>query len=138
MGAESLNPLEKIKILGQQVDLALDLTELEPIRQRIEQVAQEHPGDPEVQRAAEEAKRLVEGRVARLTPLMPPPPPQPPRDLPTIVLPLASLRPPGGPPPLDAAPPPFDVAPPPPLDPAPPLSGPPAFDPRRRRSRFPA
>lgn len=108
MGADSLNPLEKIKILGQQVDLALDLAELEPIRQRIEQVAQEHPDDPEVQKAAEEAKRLVLSRVARLTPSMSP---LPPSDLPTIVLPLGSLHPPGGPPPL-GGPPPFDAAPP--------------------------
>ena len=68
MGSENLKPLEEIKALAQQVDLAGDLAELEPIRQGIEQVARGYPGDPEVLKAAEEARRLVLSRVARLTP----------------------------------------------------------------------
>ncbi|MCU1334990.1 MAG: hypothetical protein JWO19_571 [Bryobacterales bacterium] len=72
MGAENLKALEEIKELGYQVDLAGDLAHLEPIRHRIEQVARENPGDPEVQKAAEEAKRLVLSRKARLTPSTPP------------------------------------------------------------------
>jgi PEGA domain len=97
--AENLKLLEELKVLGQEVDLALDLADLEPIRQRIEQVAQGHPGDPEVQKAAEEAKRLVQSRVARLTPSTSP---MPPSDLPAAVPPLASLPPLGGPPTIDA------------------------------------
>lgn len=73
MGSENLKPLEEIKALGQQVDLAGDLADLEPVRQRLEQLASEHSGDPEVQKAVEEAKRLVLSRVARLTPSKSPP-----------------------------------------------------------------
>ena len=74
MGSENLKPIEELKALSEQVDLALDLAELEPIRQRVEQVARENPGDLEVHKAAEDAKRLVQSRAARLTPSTAPPP----------------------------------------------------------------
>jgi hypothetical protein len=100
VGAENLKPLEEIKALGQQVDLAGDLADLEPIRQAILQVAREHPGDPEVQKAVEDVKRLVLSRAARLTP-----PAAPPTllDLSTESLPAGSLPPLGGPPTTDAS-----------------------------------
>ena len=44
MGSENLKALEEIKALGHQVDLAGDLADLEPIRQRLEQVAGEYSG----------------------------------------------------------------------------------------------
>jgi len=71
--ARSLKPLEEIKDLGHQVDLAMDLAELEPIRQRVEQIAREHTADPGVQKAAEETRRLLLSRTARLTPSKSPP-----------------------------------------------------------------
>jgi hypothetical protein len=92
VGSENLNPVEEIRALGQQVDLALDLGELEPIRQRLEQVERANPGDPEVRKAAEEARRLVLSRVARLTPSTA----RPPSDEPT-----AAFAIPGDPPTLD-------------------------------------
>ena len=94
MGSGNLKPLEEIKALTQQVDLALDLAELEPIRQRVEEVDRENPGDPEVHKAAEDAKRLLLSRAARLTPSTSPPQ----RDLPTANFTL------GGPPSLDRGP----------------------------------
>jgi PEGA domain len=95
VGSENLKPLEEIKAIGQQIDLAMDLAGLEPIRQRLEQVAIKHPGDSEVQKAAEDAKRLLLSRVARLTPSTSPPTR---RDFPTVSLPI-----PGGPPTIDAS-----------------------------------
>ncbi len=71
MGAENLKALEEIKALGHQVDLAGDLAALEPIRQRLEQVAGNHPGDPEIQKAVEATRRLLLDRATRLT-LAPP------------------------------------------------------------------
>ena len=68
MGSENLKLLRKSRLSASEIDLARDLADLEPIRQRLEQVAGEHPGDPEVQKAVEETKRLLLSRVARLTP----------------------------------------------------------------------
>ena len=67
MGSENLKALEDIKALGHQVDLAGDLADIEPLRKRLEQIARLYPGDPEVHKAAEDAKRLVLSRAARLT-----------------------------------------------------------------------
>jgi hypothetical protein len=94
VGSENLRQLGEIKALGQQVDLAVDLADLEPIRQRLEQLANQSLGDPEVQKAIEEAKRLVLSRTARLTPSTYTPPPP---DFSTESLPV-----PGGPPTMDA------------------------------------
>lgn len=65
MGSENLKALEEIKALGHQVDLAGE-ADIEPIRQRLERVAGKYPGDPEVQAAAEEVKRLLLSRATRL------------------------------------------------------------------------
>ena len=94
MGSENLKPIEEIKALSQQVDLALDLAELEPIRQRVEQLYRENPGDPEVHKAAEDVKRLLQSRAARLTPST--------RSR-NVDLPTASFDLPGGPPTLDGS-----------------------------------
>jgi hypothetical protein len=91
VGSENLQALEEIKALSQRVDLALDLADLEPIRQRVEQLDRENPGDPEVHKAAEDAKRLLLSRVARLTPSSSPPS-------------MDSHTFPGGPPTLDGGP----------------------------------
>ena len=92
MGSE--NPIvEEIKALGQDIDLALDLADLEPIRYRLEQVAGEHPDDSGVQKAVEETKRLLLSRVARLTPSTTR---RVASDFPTESLPI-----PGGPPTID-------------------------------------
>jgi len=66
VGSENLKPIEEIKALSQQIDLALDLAELEPIRHRVEQLYRENPSDPEIHKAAEDAKRLLLSRAARL------------------------------------------------------------------------
>jgi len=94
VGSENLKPIEEIKALSQQVDLALDLAELEPIRQRVEQLYRENPGDPEVHKAAEDVKRLLQSRAARLTPST--------RSR-NVDLPTASFDLPGGPPTLDGS-----------------------------------
>ena len=94
MGSENLKPIDEIKALGQQVDLALDLAELEPIRHRVEQLYRENPGDPEVHKAAEDAKRLLVSRAARLTPST---------RHPNFDLPTASFELPGGPPTFDGS-----------------------------------
>ena len=65
MGSENLKALEEIKALGHRVELAGD-ADLETIRQRLEWVAGKYPGDPEVQKAAEEMKRLIMSRANRL------------------------------------------------------------------------
>ena len=65
MGSENLKALEEIKALGHRVELAGD-ADLETIRQRLEWVAGKCPGDPEVQKAAEEMKRLIMSRANRL------------------------------------------------------------------------
>ena len=65
MGSENLKALEEIKALGHQVELAGDAN-LEAIRQRLEWVASKYPSDPEVQKAAEETKRLLMSRANRL------------------------------------------------------------------------
>ncbi len=78
MGSENLNAIEEIKALGHQVDLAGDLADLEPIRRRLDELAVAHAGDPEVQKAADETRRLVASRAARLTPSQYQPPPVPP------------------------------------------------------------
>lgn len=90
MGSENLKAIEEITALGQQVDLAGDLSDLEPIRWRLDQLAAAYPHDPEVQKAADEARRLVLSRAARLTPS----PYQPP----------AQYQPPAAPPPLSGPP----------------------------------
>jgi len=99
VGTENLKPVEEIKALGHQVDLAGDLAELEPIRRRIEQVAAEHAADPEVQKAADEATRLVLSRVARLKP---PVPSSGLSDLSTASLAVPPLSGSSGPPTIDA------------------------------------
>ena len=78
MGSENLKAIEEIKALGQQVDLAGDLADLEPIRWRLDELTVAHRADPEVQKAADEARRLVASRAARLTPSQYQPPPSPP------------------------------------------------------------
>jgi hypothetical protein len=94
VGSENLGPLEEIKSLGRQVNLAADLADLEPIRQRLDQVARKHPGDPEVQKAVEETKRLLLSCATRLTLSTSPP---------TLGdLPTASTS--GGPPTIQTAP----------------------------------
>ena len=92
MGTQNPKPLEELKALSQQVDLALDLAELEPIRLRVEQLYRENPGDPEVHKAVEDTKRLLLSRAARLTPSTRPP---------SSGLPTASFELP--PPPFDAS-----------------------------------
>jgi hypothetical protein len=68
VGSENPIPLEEIKSLAQEVDLAGNIADLEPIRQRLDQVASECSGDLDVQKAVEDTKRLLLSRVARLTP----------------------------------------------------------------------
>lgn len=65
MGSENLKVLEEIKALGRQVESAGEAG-VEAIRQRLEWIAGKYPGDPEVQTAAEETKRLITNRAARL------------------------------------------------------------------------
>ena len=65
MGSENLKALEEIRSLGHQVELAGEAN-LETIRQRLEWVAGKYPTDPEVQKAAEEMKRLIMSRANRL------------------------------------------------------------------------
>jgi hypothetical protein len=65
VGSENLKALEEIKALGHQVELARE-ADLEPIRQRVERVASLYPGDPDIQKAAEETKLLVMSRANRL------------------------------------------------------------------------
>lgn len=83
MGSENLKALEAIKALGHQVELAGE-ADLERIRQRLDQIAHMYSDDPQVQRAAEETRRLVSSRAAWLassasaTTLPGGPPPLPP------------------------------------------------------------
>ena len=93
MGSENPIPLEEIKTLGQEIDLALDLADLEPIRQRLDGLASQYSGDPEVQKAVDETRRLLLSRVARLTPSKYTPPVG---DFPTESLSIS-----GGPPTID-------------------------------------
>ena len=65
MGSENLKALEEIRSLGHQVELAGEAN-LETIRQRLEWIAAKYPTDPEVQKAAEEMKRLIMSRANRL------------------------------------------------------------------------
>ena len=65
MGAENLKALEEIKALGQRVELAGE-ADLEPIRKHLELIAGLFSGDPEVQSAAEETRRLIMSRANQL------------------------------------------------------------------------
>jgi hypothetical protein len=65
VGSETLKALDAIRALGHRVELAGE-ADLETIRQRLEWVASTYPSDPEVQKAAEEAKRLIMSRANQL------------------------------------------------------------------------
>ncbi len=65
MGSENLNAIEEITALGHRVELAGE-ADIEPIRQRVQRIASMFPGDPEVQRAAEETSRLIMSRANSL------------------------------------------------------------------------
>jgi hypothetical protein len=65
VGSENLNAIEEITALGQRVELAGE-ADIEPIRQRVQRIAGMFPGDPEVQRAAEETSRLIMSRANSL------------------------------------------------------------------------
>jgi PEGA domain-containing protein len=65
--SENLKAIEEIKALGLQASQAADLAVLEPIRQRVDEILRQHPGDPEVQTAAGDAKRLLLDRATHLT-----------------------------------------------------------------------
>ena len=93
MGSENLKALEAIKALGHQVDLA-GQADLEPIRKRLDQIALLYEEDPEVQRAAEETRRLLLIRANRLA--------QPSA---TMLPDTSPTGPSAGPPTIQAAPP---------------------------------
>ena len=65
MGSENLNAIEEITALGHRVELAGE-ADIESIRQRVQRIASMFPGDPEVQRAAEETSRLIMNRANSL------------------------------------------------------------------------
>jgi len=65
VGSENLNAIEEITALGHRVELAGE-ADIEPIRQRVQRIASMFPGDPEVQRAAEETNRLIMNRANSL------------------------------------------------------------------------
>jgi PEGA domain len=93
VGSENLKALEAIKALGHQVDLA-GQADLEPIRKRLEQIALMYADDPEVQRAAEETKRLLSIRTSHLL-----------RSSATTRLDTSPMGPSTGPPTIQTAPP---------------------------------
>ncbi len=65
MGSENLNAIEEITALGHRVELAGE-ADIEPIRQRVQRIASMFPGDPEVQKAADETNRLIMSRANSL------------------------------------------------------------------------
>jgi len=65
VGSENLNAIEEITALGRRVELAGE-ADIEPIRQRVQLIASMFPGDPEVQKAAEETSRLIMSRANSL------------------------------------------------------------------------
>lgn len=82
MGSENLKALQDIADLGYRVEIAGE-ADLDPIRKRLEFLAGLFPGDPEVQKAAEETRRLITSRANQLrwsasATTVPGPPPTPP------------------------------------------------------------
>ena len=59
VGSESLNPLDELRGLDQQVDEVPDLTGLKAIFARLDEIAKAHSGDFEVQLAADDVKQHV-------------------------------------------------------------------------------
>lgn len=81
VGSDSLNPLDELKILDQQVDHVADLAGLKPIFFRTDELGRQHSGDFEVQLAVGDIKqRIVDrGRFLKQAPetlKMPSPPPR--------------------------------------------------------------
>ncbi|HEV2198984.1 MAG TPA: PEGA domain-containing protein [Bryobacteraceae bacterium] len=108
VGADSLNPLDELKILDQQVDQIADLAGLKPIFFRADELGRLHSGDFEVQLAVGELKqRLVDrGRFLKQAPetlKMPSPPPR-------INIPAAPAPVPPPLPQAEPAPPPVPAA----------------------------
>jgi hypothetical protein len=88
VGAENLNPLDELKSLGEQIELATDLAALKPIYYRLNEIAQSNLADFDVQLAASDIKQRLVARGTQLkqqesspvppsmmTPAPPPPPP---------------------------------------------------------------
>ena len=72
MGSESLNPLDELRGLDQQVDEVPDLAGLKPIFARLDEIAKAYSGDFEVQLAAEDVKLHVVRRGRALRDMPPP------------------------------------------------------------------
>jgi len=97
VGPESLNPLDELRGLDQQVDQVADLAGLKPIFYRLDEIAKEHSGDFEVQLAVDDVKQRVvsRGKALREMQRAAPPPPaaesssaaEPPSARPTPVAP---------------------------------------------------
>jgi hypothetical protein len=65
VGSENLKALDEIKALSYRVELAGE-ADIETIRQRLSLIAAQYAGDPEVQKAVEDTKRLLLSRANRL------------------------------------------------------------------------
>lgn len=79
MVPENLTPLEELRQLGQQIERATTLSELQPHFARLEEISRQHSGDFEVQIVAHDIKQqiLAKGSELRRTqprPVIPTPP----------------------------------------------------------------
>jgi PEGA domain len=129
VGAENLNPLDELKSLDQQVDLATDLAALKPIFYRLDEIAKQYSSDFEVQLVVGDIKQHLVTRGTRLREQRHAAP-APPASTPPPVKPVASTPPPLPPLPegelptleqtLPAIPTPPPIAAPPPAPPEPP------------------
>jgi len=65
VGSENLKALDEIKALGSRIELAGE-ADIETIRQRLDLIAGQYPGDPVVQKAVQYTKQLLISRANRL------------------------------------------------------------------------
>ena len=113
VGSESLNPLDELKRLDQQVDQVPDLAGLKPIFARLDEIAKAHSGDFEVQLAADDVKQHVVRRGKALREMTRAQASMAPPAIPPVV-----ESPAAAPPAAPSAPPTAPSAPPPPARPA--------------------
>jgi len=78
VGVENLNPLDELKRLGEQIELATDLAALKPIYYRLNEIAQNYLADFDVQLAASDIKGRLVARGTQLKQQESSPPPPPP------------------------------------------------------------
>jgi hypothetical protein len=95
VGPESLNPLDELRGLDQQVDQVADLAGLKPIFYRLDEIAKEYSGDFEVQLAVDDVKQRVVSRGKALREAQhaaPPPSPSSAAELPPAAAPPPAAK----------------------------------------------